>query len=94
MSGGGGSQGGLLLMRELVRLQYGVFEEVMMAPLHPNPSSFFICRLSFIITHLSKVSGFPGDRIYKGEYRIGSETVTTVGCSPAERPSALQFCRW
>ena len=25
---------------------------------------------------------------------IGSETVTTVGCSPAERPSALQFCRW
>ena len=81
--GGEGSQGGLLLMRELVRLHYGVFEEVA------------IVHIPILLYHhLSKVSGFPGDRIYKGEYRIGSETVTTVGCSPAERPSALQFCRW
>ena len=82
--GGEGNQGGLLLMRELVRLHYGVFEEVAIVVHIPI----------LLYHHLSKVSGFPGDRIYKGEYRIGSETVTTVGCSPAERPSALQFCRW
>ena len=33
----GGSQGGLLLMRELVRLHYGVFEEVAVLFFHHHP---------------------------------------------------------
>ena len=35
----GGSQGGLLLMRELVRLHYGVFEEVAVLFFHHYPST-------------------------------------------------------
>ena len=100
-----GGQGGLLLMRELVRFHFGVFEEVIVnISDHSNISiqlyQYLHIRLSmYFANHRhdydnGQVSGFPGDRIYKSQYRIGSETVTTVGCSPAARPSALQFCRW
>ena len=100
-----GGQGGLLLMRELVRFHFGVFEEVIVIFLIIQTSAsnyisifIFVFRCVFANHrhdyHHGQVSGFAGDRIYKSQYRIGSETVTTVGCSPAARPSALQFCRW
>ena len=52
----GGSQGGLLLMRELVRLHYGVFEEVTLPPhltrhSYPQPPSIVVLILDIFTSH-------------------------------------------
>ena len=41
-----------------------------------------------------EVRGFSADPIYKDQYRIGSETVQSYGCSRSNATSPLQYCRY
>ena len=59
----------------------------------PFPASELLREwLKYSFGVFEEVGGFPGDSIYKEEYRFGSETVTSQGCSGDVSWSSEMFC--